>query len=96
MGLEALFSKGKLKKEQRVLIHGAPGGVGHFAVQLAKWKGSKIIGTAFSGNQKFLKEIGVDQAIDYTVQNFEKEVTQVDLVIDLIGGETQSKSWLME
>lgn len=90
---EALFSKGKLKKGQRVLIHGASGGVGHFAVQLAKWKGSHVVGTASSKNQHFLKEIGVDQAIDYTVQKFEKEVTQVDLVIDLIGGETQSKSW---
>ncbi|MGB6177944.1 NADP-dependent oxidoreductase [Carnobacterium sp.] len=90
---EALFSKGDLKKEQRVLIHGAAGGVGHFAVQLARWKGSEVIGTASTKNQNFLKEIGVDQAIDYSVQKFEKEVGQVDLVIDLIGGETQKKSW---
>lgn len=90
---EALFSKGKLEKGQRVLIHGASGGVGQFAVQLAKWKGSEVIGTASSKNQAFLKKIGADQAIDYTVQRFEKEVEQVDLVIDLIGGETQKKSW---
>lgn len=90
---EALFSKGDLKKGQRVLIHGASGGVGHIAVQLAKWKGSEVIGTASTKNQNFLKEIGVDQAIDYSVQKFEKEVAQVDLVIDLIGGETQKKSW---
>ncbi len=90
---EALFSKGELKEGQRVLIHGASGGVGQFAVQLAKWKGSEVIGTASSKNQTFLKKLGVDQAIDYTAKSFEKEVAKVDLVVDLIGGDTQNKSW---
>ncbi|MEG0289495.1 MAG: NADP-dependent oxidoreductase [Carnobacterium sp.] len=90
---KALFTQGDLKAGQRVLIHAAAGGVGHYAVQLAKWKGAEVIGTASTDNQSFLKELGVDQGIDYKKQRFEEEVAAVDLVIDLIGGETQDRSW---
>jgi NADPH:quinone reductase-like Zn-dependent oxidoreductase len=75
-----------------VLIHGAVGGVGHVAVQLAKSRGARVIGTA-SVNLPFLRELGVDEAIDYTTTAFEDVVRDVDVVLDLIGGDTQQRSW---
>lgn len=88
-----LFEVGNLKSGQKVLIHGAAGGVGAFAVQLAKWKGAHVIGTASTRNLAFLRELGVEQAIDYTAKPFEKGLSDVDLVIDTVGGETQQRSW---
>jgi NADPH:quinone reductase-like Zn-dependent oxidoreductase len=89
----ALFDTAGLKKDQRVLIHGAAGGVGSFAVQLAKWKGAHVIGTASAQNQTFLRELGVDDAIDYKKTRFEDAVEGVDVVLDPIGGDTQKRSW---
>jgi len=89
----ALFDAAGLKEGQRVLIHGAAGGVGSFAVQLAKWKGAYVIGTASSQNQGFLKELGVDDPVDYEKTRFEELVRDVDVVFDPIGGETQKRSW---
>ncbi len=89
----ALFDAAELKEGQRVLIHGAAGGVGSFVVQLAKWKGAYVIGTASSQNQAFLKELGVDEPIDYQKTRFEDVVEDVDIVFDPIGGETQKRSW---
>ena len=94
---QALFELADLSKGQTVLIHAAAGGVGHIAVQLAKWRGAKVIGTA-SVNMDYLRELGVDQAIDYTKTQFEKangNLGNVDVVLDLIGGETQERSWNM-
>jgi NADPH:quinone reductase-like Zn-dependent oxidoreductase len=91
----ALFDTADLKQDQRVLIHGAAGGVGSFAVQLAKWKGAYVIGTASTGNQAFLLELGVDEPIDYTNTRFEDEASDVDVVLDTIGGETQTRSWIV-
>jgi NADPH:quinone reductase-like Zn-dependent oxidoreductase len=76
-----------------VLIHGAAGGVGTFAVQLAKWKGAHVIGTASTRNLDFLRQLGVDEAVDYTTTRFEEAVHDVDVVIDTQGGETQQRSW---
>jgi NADPH:quinone reductase-like Zn-dependent oxidoreductase len=90
---QALFDTGALSTCQRVLIHAAAGGVGTAAVQLAKWKGSYIIGTASQRNHEFLKELGVDMVIDYGEQRFEEIVKDADLVFDTIGGETQTRSW---
>ena len=90
---QALFDAGQLKRGQRVLIHGGSGGVGHVAVQLAKWKGAHVLATASTKNQELLRELGVDEPIDYTKQNFEDVARDVDLVLDLIGGETQERSW---
>lgn len=90
---QALFDTAKLEAGQTVLIHGASGGVGSFAVQLAKWKGAHVIGTASSYNQEFLKDLGVDQAIDYVTQRFEIIVHDVDVVLDTRGGDTQNRSW---
>lgn len=89
---QALFILAKLEKGQTVLIHGAAGGVGHMAVQLAKNRGAKVIGTA-SKNLDVLESLGVDQAIDYATTLFEDEVHDVDVVLDTIGGDTQERSW---
>jgi NADPH:quinone reductase-like Zn-dependent oxidoreductase len=89
----ALFDTAGLKKDQSVLIHGAAGGVGSFAVQLAKWRGAHVIGTASARNQAFLRELGVDEPIDYEKTRFEDAVHDVDVVFDPIGGDTQKRSW---
>src|SRR6478752_8294075 len=90
---QALFDAGQLVSGQRILIHGGSGGVGHVAVQLAKWRGAHVFGTASTKNQELLRELGVDEPIDYTKQKFEDVARDVDLVLDLIGGETQERSW---
>jgi len=90
---KALFTQGNLQSDERVLIQGAAGGVGHIAVQLAKWKGAEVIGTASSKNQDFLRELGIDQAIDYQTESFETAMTEkADMVVDLIGGKVQERS----
>ena len=90
---QALFDTGQLKRGQRVLIHGGSGGVGHVAVQLAKWKGAHVLATASTKNQELLRELGVDEPIDYTKQKFEDVARDVDIVLDTLGGETQERSW---
>lgn len=90
---KALFTEGNLESGQTVLIHAAAGGVGQFAVQLAKWKGAKVIGTASSANLDYVKSLGADQVIDYTTTAFEDVVKDVDLVVDTVGGSTQDRSW---
>jgi NADPH:quinone reductase-like Zn-dependent oxidoreductase len=90
---QALFDKGGLNKGQKVLIHGAAGGVGSFAVQLAKWKGAHVIGTASGKNQSLLRELGGDEIIDYEKNRFEDVVHDADVVLDTIGGDTQNRSW---
>ncbi|MBD9482607.1 NADP-dependent oxidoreductase [Pseudomonas sp. PDM14] len=90
---QALFDHGKLQAEQSVLIHGASGGVGHFAVQLAKAAGATVYATASAENLEFLRSLGADLAIDYEAQHFEHICQNIDLVIDLVAGETQERSW---
>lgn len=89
---QGLFEHGNLEAGQKVLIHAASGGVGTFAVQFAKWKGAYVIGTASEENIDFLYDLGADEVIDYKTQKFEDKVKDVDLVFDLIGGETQKRS----
>jgi NADPH:quinone reductase-like Zn-dependent oxidoreductase len=89
---QALIEAAKLEKGQTVLVHGAAGGVGHVATQLAKSRGAKVIGTA-SKNIDFLKVLGVDQIIDYAKTKFEDVARDVDVVLDTIGGDTQERSW---
>jgi NADPH:quinone reductase-like Zn-dependent oxidoreductase len=72
---------------QRLLIHAAAGGVGHLAVQLAKLRGAYVIGTARAANHDFLRRLGADEVIDYTVTDFATAASPVDVVFDLIGGE---------
>jgi NADPH:quinone reductase-like Zn-dependent oxidoreductase len=89
---QALVEHAHLSEGQTVLIHGAGGGVGHVAVQLAKLRGAKVIGTA-SSNIDFLEELGVDQAINYSTTRFEDVVDNADVVLDVVGGDTQERSW---
>jgi NADPH:quinone reductase-like Zn-dependent oxidoreductase len=77
-----IFGVGKLQAGQRILIHGASGGVGSLAVQLAKAKGAYVIGLASSQNLSYLRELGADEVIDYTNQRFEEVVQDVDVVFD--------------
>lgn len=90
---QGLFEHGELKSGERVLIHGASGGVGYLAVQFAKLNGAQVIATASAANLDWLSSLGADQVIDYKAQRFEDEVREVDLVFDLIGGETRARSW---
>ncbi len=89
----SLFDLGHLQSGQRILIHGGSGGVGHFAVQLAKWKGAYVIATASTKNQELLRKLRADETIDYTSQKFGDVVHNVDIVLDTVGGETQERSW---
>ena len=87
---QALFDTAELQAGQKVLVHAAAGGVGHFAVQLAKWKGAHVIGTVSGKNHDLLRELGADETVDYTTQRFEDVVRGVDVVLDTIAGETQN------
>jgi len=86
---QGIFTHGKLQEGQRVLINGASGGVGSFAVQFAKWKGAYVIGTASGANANFVKELGADEFIDYQTEDVVAKLDNLDLVFDLIGGDQQ-------
>ncbi len=90
---QGLFDHGGLKPGQRVLIHGGSGGVGHFAVQFAKAKGATVLTTVSGENIGFVRDLGADQAIDHKTQRFEEIARDIDLVFDLVAGETQERSW---
>jgi NADPH:quinone reductase-like Zn-dependent oxidoreductase len=90
---QALFDKADLREGQRVLVHAAAGGVGHFAVQLAKWKGAFVAGTASGRNEALVRSLGADQVVDYTRERFEDAVEPVDAVLDTLGGEVGRRSW---
>lgn len=90
---QSLFDTAQLQPGQRVLIHAGSGGVGHFAVQLAKWRGAHVFATASTRNQDLLRKLGVDEPIDYTQQRFEEIARNIDVVLDTLGGETQERSW---
>ncbi|MEZ8150282.1 NADP-dependent oxidoreductase [Vibrio splendidus] len=84
---QALVEGCQLKAGQRVLIHNASGGVGSFAVQIAKSLGAYVIGTASSSNKAYLTALGVDQFIDYQTQRFEDLVDELDAVLVAVGGD---------
>jgi NADPH:quinone reductase-like Zn-dependent oxidoreductase len=88
-----IVTTGKLAKGQRVLVHAGAGGVGSFAVQLAKHLGAWVAATAGSKNADFVRSLGADQVIDYTKGDFSTAVKDVDLVFDLIGGDVRFKSF---
>jgi NADPH:quinone reductase-like Zn-dependent oxidoreductase len=89
----ALVDTAKLSAGQTVLIHGASGGVGHFAIQIAKARGAKVIATASSANQEFLKQMGADVVIDYTRTKFEEVAKDMDVVLDTVGRDTLKRSY---
>lgn len=84
---QGLFDNGSLQAGQRVLILGGAGGVGLFAVQLARWKGAHVISTTSTGNVDFVRSLGAETVIDYTQTRVEDAVHDVDLVLDTVGGE---------
>jgi NADPH:quinone reductase-like Zn-dependent oxidoreductase len=84
---QSLVDIAEVGEGDRVLIHAAAGGVGHLAVQIAKARGAYVIGTARSEKHEFLRGLGVDEPIDYTEERFEEVVSEVDLVLDLLGTE---------
>jgi NADPH:quinone reductase-like Zn-dependent oxidoreductase len=90
---QALFAHGNLSPGEIVLIHGAAGGVGTFAIQLARWRGARVIAAASARDAGFLRELGADEVVDYYAGAFEERFREVDLVLDTIGGEIQRRSW---
>lgn len=90
---QALFSHAKVTPGQRVLIHGASGGVGTYAVQFAHWAGAQVLATASARNADFLRDLGADQVIDYATTRFEDVAHDLDVVLDLVGGDTLTRSW---
>jgi len=90
---QALIDTAKIDKGQTVLIHGGSGGVGSFAVQIAKAQGAKVIATASSANQDLLKQLGVDQPIDYTTTKFQDVVKYVDVVLNCVRADTLPASY---
>jgi NADPH:quinone reductase-like Zn-dependent oxidoreductase len=90
---QCLIDAAKLSAGQTVLIHGGSGGVGSFAIQIAKAKGAKVIATASTANQDLLKQLGADVAIDYTKTEFEEVAKEVDVVLDPVGRDTLARSY---
>jgi NADPH:quinone reductase-like Zn-dependent oxidoreductase len=90
---QALVDHASLREGQHVLVHGAAGGVGVFAVQLAAHLGATVTATARGSDQDFLRGLGATDVLDHRHQVFEDHVEDVDVVLDLVGGETQARSW---
>jgi len=90
---QALVDRAQLSEGQRILIHGGAGGVGSFAVQLARHKRAYVITTASADKMDFMKGLGADEVIDYRATPFETVVRNVDVVLDTVGGETRDRSW---
>jgi NADPH:quinone reductase-like Zn-dependent oxidoreductase len=89
---QAFFATADLQPGQTVLIHAGAGGVGSAAIQIARWRGARVIATASERNHEFMRSLGADVVIDYTTQRFEDIARDVDVVLDPIGGETQVRS----
>ena len=90
---QGLLERAGLRAGQRILIHGAAGGVGIFAVQLARWRGAHVIATASANNLNFCRLLGAGTVVDYQATRFEDAVRGVDVVFDTVGGETLARSW---
>ena len=90
---QALFDQGDLVSGQRVLVHGGAGGVGSYAVQLARWRGARVAATSSGRDADFVQGLGADEVIDYRTQRFESVVADLDLVFDTVGGDTWERSW---
>ena len=90
---QGLIDHGRLQAGQRVLIHAGAGGVGHLAVQFAKARGATVVTTVSTDDVAFARSLGADEVIDHTQERFESRLAGIDLVYDLVGGETQERSW---
>lgn len=89
---QALVEKANVKKGDKVLIYAASGGVGHYATQIAKHFGAYVIGTSSAKNKEFILQNGADEHIDYTTENFQDKLSDIDFVFDTVGGDTVLKS----
>jgi len=89
----ALFDVGQLRAGQSVLVHAGAGGVGQFAIQLARRAGARVIATASASNHELLRRLGADVVIDYRSADFAAGLEGVDVVLDTVGGPTREKSW---
>lgn len=90
---QALLEKIKLSKDQKILIHGGAGGIGSFAIQLAKHLGAYVTTTVSTNDRQFVQELGADKIIDYTAESFENILHDYDAVFDTVGGETYRRSF---
>jgi NADPH:quinone reductase-like Zn-dependent oxidoreductase len=90
---QGLFDRAKLEPGERVLIHGGSGAVGVFAIQLAHWRGARVVTTASVRHRDFLLRLGAQQVIDYHTERFEDVARGVDVVFDTVGGSTLQRSW---
>lgn len=90
---QALFDHGDVAPGQRVLVHGGAGGVGTFAVQFARWRGASVVATSSARDADLVRKLGADEVIDYRAHRFEEIVSDVDVVLDTVGGETWERSW---
>jgi len=90
---QGLFRHGGLEAGQSVLIHGGSGGVGHFAIQFAKARGARVLTTVSTDGVEFARGLGADVVIDYKTQRFEEQARDLDMVFDLIDGDTRERSW---
>lgn len=90
---QGLFGRGRLEAGQHILVHGAAGSVGSFAVQLARWRGARVTATVSAVNIDFVRGLGADDVIDYRAERFEEQVRGVDVVFDTVGGDTLRRSW---
>ena len=89
---QALFVEGRVGPGEHVLVHAGAGGIGHLAVQLARWAGARVSATASRDSLSFVRDIGADRVIDYRAERFDEVLADVDLVIDTLGGETLTRS----
>ena len=92
---QALVVRVNISKGQRILIHGAAGGVGNMAVQIAHWRGAYVIATASADNLDYVRESGADEVIDYRQSRFEEVAGDADVIFDAVGGETLERSITM-
>jgi 2-desacetyl-2-hydroxyethyl bacteriochlorophyllide A dehydrogenase len=90
---QALITKAKMKKGDKVLIHAGSGGVGTLAIQIAKYFGAHVATTCSARNADLVRDLGADVVIDYKEQTFEDELSDYDIVFDMIGGETLNRSF---
>ncbi|HYL27146.1 MAG TPA: NADP-dependent oxidoreductase, partial [Candidatus Nitrosotalea sp.] len=90
---QLLFDHANVAAGQRVLVHGAAGNVGAYAVQLARWAGAEVVATAGSGDLGYVSTLGAEEVIDFQAQRFEEHASAVDAVIDTVGGATQERSF---
>ena len=90
---QALFEHAHLAAGQAVLIHGGAGGVGTLALQLARWRGARVLATASARDTALVRSLGAGEVIDYHATRFEDKLRDIDVVLDTIGGETRERSW---